>query len=61
MIDLLRKQQAIACFTDLGNVSSNDVINIIESIQRCYDSSNEKEEFLVDEVQSFITGIKGGN
>ncbi len=58
MLNKRKKYQAIACFKSYENVSIEDVVDIIESIQRCYDGDDEKEIFLIKELQSFIKGIK---
>lgn len=49
-------------FRTMENVSRNDVVNIIESIQQCYEgyvTKNSVEEmFLVRELQEFINGLR---
>ena len=55
------KEQAIIALRSFNPKGKNDVINIIDTILNCYvkplNQSNE-ENFLIEELKSFIDGIK---
>ena len=61
------KKQAISVLKSIKPESNVDVINIIENIRNCYFDSEgynktyqtSNVKFLIDELNSFIDGIKG--
>ena len=56
---------SIVSFREMENVSPNDVVNIIETIQQCYvgliEENSSEEAFLVQELQDFIDGLRCSN
>jgi hypothetical protein len=49
---------AISALQSIPSVSRRDVVNILETIQRCYDGHNDNERFLIMELQKFIDNVK---
>lgn len=49
---------AFAALRSMTSVSREDVANILETIQRCYDGHNDYEQFLIMELQKFINNVR---
>lgn len=49
---------AFSALKSMPSVSREDVINILESVQKCYDCRNDNERFLIVELQKFIDNLK---
>lgn len=52
---------ALEALKTMPNVSSLDVANILECVQKCYAQVEDvsiEERFLIDELQYFINGLK---
>lgn len=49
---------AFSALRSMTSVSREDVANILETIQRCYDGHNDYEQFLIVELQKFINNVR---